>query len=91
LAAVGRDIPASNANVKAGMALHLFPSSYRCDCGHQSDFCVNTIKEISQMSRKRKQHLADSTNEEHTIEFSDGKAVVVLCPRLGRRRIMGWE
>ncbi|HWX22846.1 MAG TPA: hypothetical protein VN578_23335 [Candidatus Binatia bacterium] len=73
------------------MAVHLFPSSYRCDCGHQSDFFENTIKEISAMSRKRKQHLADSAEDEHTIEFSGGKAVAVLCPRLGRRRITRWE
>ena len=69
------------------MAVHLFPSSYRCDCGHESDFFENTIKEISAMSRKRKQHLADSTEDEHTIEFSGGEAVAVLCPRLGRRKI----
>jgi cobalamin biosynthesis Mg chelatase CobN len=73
------------------MAVHLFPSSYRCDCGHQSDFFENTIKEISAASQKRRQHLADSTEEEHTIEFTGGKAVAVLCPRLGRRRITGWE
>src|SRR5258706_16427237 len=35
------------------------------------------------MSHRRKQHLADSTKEEHTIEFSGGKAVAVPCPRLG--------
>ncbi len=73
------------------MAVHLIPSSYRCDCGHQSDFCENTVNEISAKSHKREQHLADSTKEEHTIEFSGGKAVAVLCPRLGRKKITGWE
>jgi len=73
------------------MAVRLIPSSYRCDCGHHSDFCENTAEEISAMSHKRKQHAADSTKEEHTIEFSDGKAVAVLRPRLGRRKITGWE
>jgi hypothetical protein len=73
------------------MAVELIPSSYRCDCGHQSDFCENTIQEISTMSRKRKQILADSRNEGHKIEFSGGKAVAVLCPRLGRQKITGWE
>jgi len=43
------------------------------------------------MSHKGKQHLADSAREEHTIEFSGGEAVAVLCPRLGRRKITGWE
>jgi hypothetical protein len=73
------------------MAIHLIPSSYRCDCGHQSDFCENAIEEISAMSHRKKQHLADSAKDEHTIEFSGGQAVAVLCPRLGRRKITGWE
>ncbi len=73
------------------MAMHLFPSSYRCDCGHESHFFENTITEISAMSRKRKQCLGDSEKEPHTIEFSRDKAVAVLCPRLGRRKITGWE
>ena len=43
------------------------------------------------MSRKRKQHLSDSAEEQHTIEFSASHAVAVLCPRLGRKKITGWE
>lgn len=39
------------------------------------------------MGRQRKQHLADSAEDEHTIEFAGGKAVAVLCPRLGRRKL----
>ena len=41
------------------------------------------------MSRKRKQHLSDSAEEQHTIEFSAGQAVAVLCPRLGRSASVG--
>lgn len=73
------------------MAVHLYPSSYRCDCGHESDFFENTIKEISVMSRKHKQRLADSAENEHIIEFFGGEAVAVLCPRLGRREITACE
>ncbi len=28
----------------------IFPSSYECDCGHQSLFCENTIREAKAMS-----------------------------------------
>ena len=74
------------------MAVHLIPSSYRCDCGHESHFCENTVGELRAKSRRKKQLLADSDREvEHTIEFSDGEAVAVLCPRLGRRKITSWE
>ena len=66
------------------MALHLVPLSYCCDCRHESDFCENTVNEISA-------NLADSTKDEHTIEFSGGEAVAVLCPPLGRMKITGWE
>ncbi|MFQ5617107.1 MAG: hypothetical protein ACE5GO_11705, partial [Anaerolineales bacterium] len=60
------------------MPKELFPSSYLCDCGHQSDFFENTIREIKKMSRKKKVHLDDS--EGHTIVFYRGKMVDILCP-----------
>jgi hypothetical protein len=71
------------------MAEHLSPSSFRCDCGHQSDFFENTISEMKALSRKRKkpQQLLDSCAREHAIEFVNGKAVAVICPELGRREI----
>jgi hypothetical protein len=73
------------------MAVHIIPSSYRCDCGHESDFFESTINELTAKSRKKKQYLADSSEDEHTIEFAGGEAVAVLCPRLGRKKITGWE
>jgi hypothetical protein len=71
------------------MAEHLSPSSFRCDCGHQSDFFENTISEMKALSRKRKkpQHLVDSSARKHVIEFVDGRPVAVICPKLGRREI----
>ena len=89
---LGRDIYPHAASMEPRMAVRLIPSSYRCDCGHESHFCENTVDELRAKSRRKKQLLADSDREvEHTIEFSDGEAVAVLCPRLGRRRITGWE
>ncbi len=73
------------------MAVELYPSSYRCDCGHQSDFCENTVREISEKSKKKKQVLGDSGEPEHCIESYGGEAVAVLRPKLGRRKITGWE
>jgi hypothetical protein len=73
------------------MAVELFPSSYRCDCGHHSDFCENTVRELSEMSKRKKQVLADSSEPAHCIEFSRGKPVAVICPKLGRRKITRWE
>ena len=69
------------------MAIHLFPSSFRCDCGHESHFSERTVREMRQMSRRRRQLLMDSETDEHTIEFEGGRAVAVICPRLGRRTI----
>ena len=69
------------------MATHIFPSSYRCDCGHESHFCENTVREMVEMSlrRNRRSHfLCDSERDEHQIVFTDGHSVSVICPRLGK-------
>lgn len=65
------------------MAAFLFPSSYRCDCGHQVDFFENTVREMSELSSKRSkpQTIGDGS---HGVEFKRGKAVAVICPKLGR-------
>ena len=65
---------------------HLYPSSYRCDCGHESDFSESTVQEMERKSRRKRQHLMDSSRDEHMIEFWEETAVAVICPRLGR-----WE
>lgn len=69
------------------MAELLFPSSYRCDCGHESHFSEGTVRELARMSLRKRQYLADSEPDEHGIEFSRGRAVAVICPHLGRREI----
>jgi hypothetical protein len=58
-----------------------FPSSYLCDCGHQSDFFENTIREAKSMSFKKRIYLSDSEQEEHTIVFYKGKMVDIICPK----------
>jgi hypothetical protein len=73
------------------MALHVFPSSYRCDCGHESHFSERTVREMRKVSQRRRQLLGDSERDEHTIEFEGGQAVAVICPRLGRRIIVADE
>jgi hypothetical protein len=69
------------------MAVHLYPSSYRCDCGHESHFTESTVREMERKSQGKRQLLVDSVGDEHSIEFDCGRAVSVICPQLGRRTI----
>ena len=62
------------------MPKELFPSSYLCDCGHQSHFAENTIREAKAMSQRRLIHLGDSAPNGHTIVFYKGKMIDILCP-----------
>ena len=58
----------------------IYPSSYLCVCGHQSDFAENTIKEAKARSHKRIFRLLDSEPDEHTIVFHKGEMIDVICP-----------
>ena len=62
------------------MPKEIFPSSYECDCGHQSDFCENTIREIKAMSLRKRIYLGDSERDEHTIVFYRGEMIDIICP-----------
>jgi hypothetical protein len=62
------------------MPSEIFPSSYICDCGHQSDFFENTIREAKSMSLKKKIYLGDSETQEHTIVFYGGEMIDIICP-----------
>ena len=73
------------------MAIHLFPSSFRCDCGHESHFSERTVREMRKESQRRRQLLGDSEKDEQMIEFERGQAVAVICPRLGSRTIAADE
>jgi hypothetical protein len=71
------------------MARLIFPSSFKCDCGHQSDFSENTVRELEKLSRRSRwaQVLSDSATKEHDIVFRDGRADTMICPDLGECRI----
>jgi hypothetical protein len=62
------------------MPKEIFPSSYVCDCGHESHFFENTVKEMKRRSWKRKVHLGDGSPNEHTIVFYRGEMVRIMCP-----------
>src|SRR5439155_12941920 len=74
------------------MARRLIPSSFECDCGHQSHFCEGTVREMELNSRRRKRPmlLLDSEVVEHAVEFSNGQAIAIICPQLGHDPITGW-
>jgi len=57
------------------MPKEIFPSSFECDCGHQSDFSEHTVRDMKAMSQKKKVYLADSEPEEHTIVFSSSPSL----------------
>ena len=73
--------------IKRDMARRIFPSSFACDCGHQSHFFENTVREIEAYTSRhcrKPGHLLDSEPEEHAIVFENGRATAVNCPKLGR-------
>ncbi len=67
------------------MPKEIFPSSYECDCGHQSDFFENTVREAKSASFKKKIYLLDSELEEHTIVFYKGEMIDIICPKVEKQ------
>jgi hypothetical protein len=74
------------------MARHLIPSSFECECGHQSHFFERTINEMEAGSRRAHKpiRLSDSEPEEHAVEFEKGRATAIVCSKLGRCEIKSW-
>jgi hypothetical protein len=73
----------------AAMPKEILFSSYLCDCGHEIDFSENTVNEVKQKSKRKRQWLietCDDPAEEHVIIFDGGKMVDILCPVEGRRQ-----
>lgn len=66
------------------MAKELFSSSFKCDCGQESHFFENTIRDMKIMSKKKKVRLSDSEKNEHTIVFHKGKAIEIECSEKGK-------
>jgi hypothetical protein len=70
------------------MPKEIFPSSFECDCGHQSDFCEGTVNEMKRMSRSKEVRLGDGFGpEEHFIVFRGGKMVDIRCPKQRQKKI----
>jgi hypothetical protein len=65
------------------MPQELFPSSYSCDCGYQSDFCENTVTEMKHASMRRPQRLG-SNDGAHVVVFKGGYMTAIWCPKVGR-------
>jgi hypothetical protein len=65
------------------MPKEIYPSSYLCDCGHESHFFENTIREAKAASHKREIRLGDSHVNEHIIVYFKGEAVSIKCPERG--------
>lgn len=42
------------------MPEEIFPSSYRCDCGHEFHFSEGTVREAKKMSRRKEIRLGDA-------------------------------
>ena len=69
------------------MPEEIFPSSYRCDCGHESHFSEGTVREAKTMSRRKEIRLGDAAPDEHVIVFYGGEMVEIRCPHQPRSRI----
>jgi hypothetical protein len=54
------------------------PSSFECDCGHQSHFFENTVREAKEMSQRKTVRLGDD-DEKHVIVFEQGKMADIVC------------
>ena len=68
------------------MPEEIFPSSYRCDCGHESHFSEGTVREAKKMSRRRAIRLGDAAPDEHVIVFHGGEMIEIRCPHQQRSR-----
>ncbi|TFG42942.1 MAG: hypothetical protein E4H48_03425 [Syntrophobacterales bacterium] len=65
------------------MPTEIFPSSYRCDCGYQSDHFENTIRELKRLSMRRPQRLG-ADDGEHSVVFRGGEMTAMRCPKVGK-------
>ncbi len=67
------------------MPKFIFPSSYLCKCGYHCEFCENTIREMTEMSKRRmREETLMADDGKHTVVFSDGEWVALTCPEHGR-------
>jgi len=65
------------------MPRELFPSSYRCDCGYQSDHFESTVAELKRASLRTPQRLG-SDDGGHIVVFNRGEMTAMWCPSVGK-------
>jgi len=70
------------------MPKEIFPSSYVCDCGFQSDHFENTIRDLKRLSLIRRQVL-EADDGKHRIIFEGGNMVAMWCPETGKEMAAG--
>jgi hypothetical protein len=70
------------------MPEEIFPSSYRCDCGHESHFFENTVNAMKEMSLKKEVRLGDAGPDNHVIVFYGGEMVEIRCPHQPQSRVV---
>jgi hypothetical protein len=58
-------------------------SSYECDCGHQLHFFENTIREMKQISYRRREGIGEGSDR-HAAIFHRGAFVAMYCPKAGK-------
>ena len=72
------------------MPEEIYPSSFKCDCGHQSDFFERTVVEMLEDSQYKKKEisLGDDGTPSHRIFFLAGKVTAIYCPKLNKKFIL---
>jgi len=70
------------------MAIEIYPSSFKCDCGEELGFSESTIREMKQMSKNKRVRLGEG---EHIILFYKGDAKEIFCPKLKKCAITDYE
>jgi hypothetical protein len=56
-------------------------------------FRERTVQDMAADSKRRgkPQVIVDSDDDRHRVEFRAGEASAVICPKLGRCKITGWD
>ncbi len=62
------------------MPREIYPSSYVCDCGAESDHFEHTIRDLKRDSRKKRQTLV-ADDGAHKIIFHHGEFAGMWCPK----------
>jgi hypothetical protein len=65
------------------MPKEIYPSSYVCDCGYESDHFEDTIRDLKRLSLKMRQCLR-ADDGAHRIIFDGGKMTAMWCPKVGK-------